>query len=246
MKNVLSLAQEISKPKTAQDGVVTGQLLNAPKVKMENSQMNNPAHKYANQPTGRSVTLVPRNVKDATQEIQDAILMLTAMLHVVFLELFAIILQEHAMTVILSKIRIARKLRELVTKIVQKSTMIIQYAISELVNATNVLLIQLHQVVFQMEHAMLLVNLNLHLNTYMNAIGLQLNQLATKLKMVPKPCSNATPTAEHIVMENVTILKRNASAVTNQKTQTACTPWTSARSLLKEVVVKTLHSPNVT
>lgn len=129
MPSVLSLAQEISKPKTAQDGVATGQVLNALKVKMENSQMNNPAHKYANQPTGRSATLVPRNVKDASKEIQDAILMLTAMLLVVLLELFAIIHQEHAMTVILSKIRIARKLRELVPRIVQNRITIIQYAI---------------------------------------------------------------------------------------------------------------------
>lgn len=145
-----------------------------------------------------------------------------------------------------SKIKIAHKLKELVIQIAQKLTMIIQYATLKQAHVKNALLIQLLQVVSQTKHAMLLAHQSLQLNTYMNATGLQANQHATKLKMVLKLWNNATLTVEHTVMENVTILKRNASHVTKEKTQTACTLWISARSLLKEVAAKTQHSPNVT
>ena len=113
-------AQKISKLQIAQAGVVTGQLQNAQRVRMENSQMNSLAQQYASQLTGRSVTLAPRNVKDANKEIQVAILMLTAMLHVDFLEQNVTLQLENAIHVIQLKIKNAPKLRALVIKIALK------------------------------------------------------------------------------------------------------------------------------
>ena len=75
------------------------------------------------------------------------------------------------MNVILSKIRNARKLRELVSKTVHTLTTTTQYAISEQENAKNALLIQLNQVAFQIKPAMHLASLNHQLNTCMNATG---------------------------------------------------------------------------
>lgn len=92
MHNVHSLVQKISRLLTVPVGVVTGQHLNAQRVKMENSQMNNLAQQYASQLTGKYAMLEPKNVKDASKENQDAILMLIATPCVINQELFAIIL----------------------------------------------------------------------------------------------------------------------------------------------------------
>ena len=191
--------------------------------------MKQHAMQHASQLTGRDAILEPNCVKDAHKELQIAILMLSAMLHVVFQELFAIILKESAIHAILFKTQSANKHKELVMLIVPKLTMTIQFAILKQDNAKNAPKIRLHQVASQMMLVTKLAHQNLQLNICMNAIGLQVNQHATKLKMVPKHFNNATPIAELIPMVNVMKLKRNASDANKEKIQIACILWISAR-----------------